>query len=149
MKLKCSLLRAFVLTAGISFATLSGAFALEASALFDADTYKELKEKGYVERSFFGKEKFNLSLYPDSPLGRMAKDNWPANKDNPTFVVEEAYLISKKELGNGNYASLRAFIIIQTARRKMPYCIRMLTASQVTMMRLALMTIHPAVLKVL
>ena len=104
MKLKCSLLRAFVLTAGISFATLSGAFALEASALFDADTYKELKEKGYVERSFFGKEKFNLSLYPDSPLGRMAKDNWPANKDNPTFVVEEAYLISKKELGSGNYA---------------------------------------------
>ncbi len=104
MKLKCSLMRAFILTVGISFMTLSGAFALEASALFDADTYKELKEKGYIEKSYFGKDKVDLSLYPDSPLGRIAKNNWPAHKENPTFIVEEVYLLSKKELGDGNYS---------------------------------------------
>lgn len=94
----------FVFLSGISFMTVSGAFAFEASSLFDADTYKELKEKGYVEKSYFGKEKSELSLYPDSPLGQKAKENWPANKDDPTFVVEEIYLISKKELGNGSYS---------------------------------------------
>lgn len=104
MKLSFCFLRKAVLTAGISFATLAGAFAFEASALFSSSTYKELKEKGFIEKSYFGKEAVDITLYPDSPLGQKASKIWPEGKENPTFVVEELYLISKKDLGDGNYS---------------------------------------------
>ena len=104
MKHRRSLLSGIVFSSFFMMMTCGAAAAFESSALFDAATYRELKEKGYIERSFFGKDSVSLSLYPDTPLGKKASHIWPAGKDSPTFCVEEIYLIPKKELGRGNYA---------------------------------------------
>ena len=99
--MKCSLIARCAIIASALIMAGSSAFALEGSAIFGAETYKELKEKGSIERSFYMKDDAVLSLYPDTPAGRRAAASWTNTEEKPVFLVETLYLIPKEELGSG------------------------------------------------
>ena len=100
--MKRSLIARFAVIAFALLVAGSTAFALEGAVIFGSETYRELKEKGSIERSFYRDELAKLSLFPDTPAGRHAAESWKNTSEKPAFLVETLYLIPKKTLGSGD-----------------------------------------------
>ncbi|MBO5606333.1 MAG: hypothetical protein J5930_00400 [Treponema sp.] len=88
---------AAVLLLGIGAAVSN---AMDASKLVDEATYAELKEKGQIQKSYYKQNNVTLTLAPDTELTKGAVSFWK-NDYEPVFLVENLYLIPKKDLGDG------------------------------------------------
>ena len=81
---------------------VSPAIAFSVSDILNSATVTKLNEKGKIEKTFFNKGKVQLTLTPNTPLGKKSTIYWPAQKGNPVYIAEELYLLDKKTLGSGD-----------------------------------------------
>ena len=80
----------------------SSLFAEPVSKLVSPEIYEELKQNGFLQKKYIGKDDFNLQLVPDVEYGKKAAEYWNSDNGTPVFIVENLYLKSKADLSNGN-----------------------------------------------
>ncbi|MBR7080184.1 MAG: hypothetical protein IKI40_06655 [Treponema sp.] len=90
-----------LLVAAVAILTSLSAFAYDGSKLVDSATYAELKAKGNIQKYYYKQKNVKLGLVPDTELSKKAASFW--NKaEEPSFVVENLYLMPKSKLGSGD-----------------------------------------------
>lgn len=75
--------------------------AYDASAIVDASVYEEVKANGQMQRSHYKESNVKLSLAPHTDLSKVAVQFW-TNAEEPSFIVENLYLMPKSKLGSGD-----------------------------------------------
>lgn len=90
---------AFVFVFGLIVAAAS--FAYTPEEIINPTRLEELKEKGFLREYFFKKDTFELTLVPDTQFKDILNTAWKSS-EKPSFVIENLYLIPKKDLGNGD-----------------------------------------------
>ena len=77
-------------------------FAYEAKDIVSPDIYKELKKNEVIQRSLYKKVNPKFTLTPDNDLCRLLTQQWPSDNEDPALLIENLYLLSKKDFGTGN-----------------------------------------------
>ena len=92
----------FCILAGCFFANAqSGIDFFEAESIMKKSTYEILSKKGNASSSRYKDPDVSFALKPETPLNCLVESNW-IQQEKPVFVVENLYLLSKKDLDSDN-----------------------------------------------
>ena len=88
----------------------AGVFAYTSSEIMDASTYEALKKSGTLRKVYYKQGKVVPSLVPNTEYSKKTVTSWPADKEDPAFVVEILYYMRKDQFAhpdrvNIDYAS--------------------------------------------
>lgn len=82
-------------------------FAFDAREIVKASDFKLLEESGRVMKSYYKQGNVALSYVPSTPLALNETSKlWPEKNEDPAFVRESLYLVSKKDLNASNPESV-------------------------------------------
>lgn len=90
----------------LSLFCVSGLFAYNAADLVSASTFEKLQKDGVVQVSHYKEAGAKLSLVPNTPAAKEVYNMWPSSNENPVFLGEHLYLISKSKLNSANPESV-------------------------------------------
>lgn len=76
-------------------------FARNASEILGTETYSKVKETGKIETVTYVKDAVKFGYMPDSELSFRLKNAW-TGKNQPVKIVEDLYLINKKDFAQAD-----------------------------------------------
>lgn len=80
----------------------SSVWALTLEDVVGKEKAEVLRNKGSVQKVSYKEENVNLDYLPQSELTSYLKKNWPEDKEEPSMVIENCYVMKKAELGKGD-----------------------------------------------
>lgn len=83
---------------------------IESCPELDQDIFNELINNGMVNRVYYKQDNVQLTLCPDTELGRQLINSW-VSEDKPVYVSESLFYIKKPEGSTGNDIDLISGIL--------------------------------------